>query len=73
MPDRLAEHGLLLRDGGDRLTVAGALYLIPDPAERLGKTFIEILRFPADGASYDRRLEIQARSIASCSGRSPRL
>lgn len=59
VPDRLAEHGLLLRDGGDRLTVAGALYLIPDPAERLGKAFIEILRFPADGASYDRRLEIR--------------
>lgn len=59
VPERLAEHGLLLRDGGDRLTVAGALYLIPDPAERLGKAFIEILRFPADGANYDRRLEIR--------------
>lgn len=59
VPERLAEHGLLLRDGDDRLTVAGALYLIPDPAERLGKAFIEILRFPADGASYDRRLEIR--------------
>lgn len=59
VPERLAEHGLLLRDGDDRLTVAGALYLIPDPAERLGKAFIEILRFPADEASYDRRLEIR--------------
>lgn len=59
VPERLAEQGLLLRDGGDRLTIAGALYLIPDPAERLGKAFIEILRFPADGANYDRRLEIR--------------
>lgn len=59
VPERLAEHGLLLRDGGDRLTIAGVLYLVPDPAERLGKTFIEILRFPAEGANYDRRLEIR--------------
>lgn len=59
VPERLAEQGLLLRDGGDRLTIAGALYLTPDPAERLGKAFIEILRFPADGANYDRRLEIR--------------
>lgn len=59
VPERLAEHGLLLRDGGDCLTIAGALYLTSDPAERLGKTFIEILRFPADGVDYDRRLEIR--------------
>lgn len=59
VPDRLAEHGLLLRDGGDRITIAGALYLLPDPAERLGKTFIEVLRFPAEGSEYDRRLEIR--------------
>jgi ATP-dependent DNA helicase RecG len=57
--DRLAEHGLLLRDGADRLTIAGALYLLRDPAERLGKTFIEVLRFPALGADYDRRLEVR--------------
>jgi len=59
IPDRLAEHGLLLRDGGDRLTITGALYLLADPAERLGKTFVEILRFPTDGADYARRLEIR--------------
>jgi ATP-dependent DNA helicase RecG len=59
VPERLAEHGLLLRDGADRLTIAGALYLLPDPAELLGKTFIEVLRFPADGAEYDRRREIR--------------
>jgi ATP-dependent DNA helicase RecG len=59
IPERLAEHGLLVPDGAARLTVAGALYLLPDPAERLGKTFIEILRFPAEGAEHDRRLELQ--------------
>jgi len=57
--ERLAEHGLLTRNGRDRLTVAGALCLLIDPAERLGKAFIEILRFPADGAEYDKRTEIR--------------
>lgn len=59
VPERLSEHGLLLGDGQNRLTIAGALYLLPDPAESLGKTFIEILRFPADDADYDRRLELR--------------
>ncbi len=59
VPERLAEHGLLLRNGGDRLTIAGALYLLADPAKRLGKTFIEVLRFPIDEGDYDRRLEIR--------------
>jgi len=59
VPDRLAEQGLLTRNRQDRLTIAGALCLLPDPAERLGKAFIEILRFPADGAEYDKRTEIR--------------
>ena len=59
IPERLAEHGLLLRGRRDRLTVAGALYLRDDPAEDLGKIFIEVLRYPADGGEYDRRIEIR--------------
>ena len=59
IPERLAEHGLLLREAGDRLTIAGALYLLPEPADRLGKTFVEVLRYPADSPEYDRRLEIR--------------
>jgi ATP-dependent DNA helicase RecG len=59
VPDRLAEHGLLTGNGPGRLTIAGSLYLLPDPAERLGKAFIEILRYPADGAEYDKRTEIR--------------
>jgi ATP-dependent DNA helicase RecG len=59
VPERLAEQGLAVRNGQRRLTVAGALYLLPDPAEQLGKAFIEILRFPAEGAEYDRRLEVR--------------
>jgi ATP-dependent DNA helicase RecG len=55
--ERLAEAGLA-RDG--RLTVAGALYLLPEPGERLGKAYVEILRFPDDDtADYDRREEIR--------------
>jgi ATP-dependent DNA helicase RecG len=48
----------LARDG--LLTVAGALCLLPDPSERLGKTYVEILRYPADsGTEYDRREEVR--------------
>lgn len=44
----------------DRLTVAGALYLLNDPVAPLGKAFVEILRFPDDATvNYDRRDEIR--------------
>jgi ATP-dependent DNA helicase RecG len=59
IPERLVEHGLALRDGGDRLSIAGALYLRSDPSEDLGKTFVELLRYPAEGGEYDRRIEIR--------------
>jgi ATP-dependent DNA helicase RecG len=59
VPNRLAEHGLLTRGGRERLTIARALYLLPGPAEHLGKAFIEVLRFPAEGAEYDKRTEIR--------------
>lgn len=45
---------------GDKLTVAGLLCLSTDPAEALGKAFIEVLRFPEDsGIDYDQRVEIR--------------
>lgn len=56
--DRLREQGLLTPDGR-RLTVAGALYLLADPAEALGKAYVEVLRFPAEGGDYDKRLELR--------------
>jgi len=44
----------------DRLTVAGALYLLDDPASVLGKAFVEVLRYPDDATiDYDRRDEIR--------------
>ncbi len=56
---RLRERGLLVPDQ-DTLTIAGALYALDDPSSMLGKTFIEILRFPAaTGEDYDRRIEIR--------------
>ena len=45
---------------GERLTVAGALYLLADPAPTLGKAFVEVLRYPDDSTiDYDRRDEIR--------------
>jgi len=55
---RLVEHKFALNGGSPRLTVAGALLLLPDPSDRLGKTYIEILRYPDEGQDYDRRVEV---------------
>lgn len=53
--ERLEEEGY--SDGGE-LTVAGALYLVPDPREALGKAFVEVLRYDGDESiDYDLRLE----------------
>jgi ATP-dependent DNA helicase RecG len=58
-PKRLEERGMVVPKGSDlQLTIAGALYLLPKPQERLGKAYIEILRFGEDAADYDRRIEI---------------
>jgi predicted HTH transcriptional regulator len=55
--ERMEEAGLA-RDG--RLTVAGALYLLEDPAAVLGKAFVEIIRYPDDHTpDYDRREEVR--------------
>jgi ATP-dependent DNA helicase RecG len=55
--ERLAEQQLLTEDRS--LTIAGALHLLRDPAERLGKPFIEVLRFPDSEGDYDKRIEIR--------------
>lgn len=57
--ERLVEQGLL-SPKGDRLTVAGALYLSKQPEEVLAKAFIEVRRFPdADGVDPDKRVPIE--------------
>lgn len=58
--EQLEAHGLALSlPEGERLTIAGALCLLADPAQRLGKAFIEILRFPSGSTEYDRRIEVR--------------
>ena len=55
--DRLREMELA---DGDRLTVAGALYLLRDPSRVLGKAHVELRRFADDAtAEYDRREEVR--------------
>jgi ATP-dependent DNA helicase RecG len=66
--ERLTERGLVSPRSLD-LTVAGALHLLEDPATVLGKAFIEVLRFPANGGDYDRRVEFRgplARQVEDC-------
>jgi ATP-dependent DNA helicase RecG len=58
LENRLEEAGFLVA-GGQTLTVAGALHLLADPADKLGKAFIEILRFAGDETDYDKRTEIR--------------
>jgi ATP-dependent DNA helicase RecG len=58
-PERMAEHGLAVHvRSGYHLTVAGALHVLPSPGDKLGKTYIEILRFREGASNYDRRVEI---------------
>lgn len=53
--DRLRDAELVT---GSRLTVAGALYLLPSPGSVLGKAHVEVLRFPDDDTiDYERREE----------------
>ena len=59
LADRLAEAGLLeIGDAAAHLTVAGALYLLPRPAEVLVKAYVEVFRYRDESGTYDRRLEI---------------
>lgn len=58
LESRLEDAGLLAA-GAQTLTVAGALHLLPDPAARLGKAFVEMLRFPDEEGDYDKRTEVR--------------
>ncbi len=56
--ERLREQGLLLPNS-DRLTVAGALYLLRSPQDVLAKAFIELRRYPeGESVDPDKRTEI---------------
>jgi len=59
LPERLAEAGLVeVGDAHAHLTVAGALYLLPQPRDALGKAYIEVFRYRDESEAYDRRFEI---------------
>jgi ATP-dependent DNA helicase RecG len=52
--ERLVEHGMAVREGSRLcLTVAGALYLLPDPSQELGKSSIEVFRYRDDGGTTE--------------------
>ncbi len=56
--DRLRDNGFLVLNGvRDRLSVAGALFLLPNPGASLGKAHVELFRYRDDGIDYDRRQE----------------
>ncbi len=56
---RLVDRGLVAVENGlARLTVAGVLYLTLHPQHTLGKAYIELRRFPADGEPFNRRIEV---------------
>ncbi len=57
LAERLTERGYL--DAG-QLTTAGALYVLSEPAETLGKAYVEIRRYrDDDSVDYDLRVEIR--------------
>ena len=56
--ERLRDNGFLVLNGDrDRLSVAGALFLLPKPGASLGKAHVELFRYRNDGIDYDRREE----------------
>lgn len=54
---QLRERGMVMPDS-DQLTIAGSLFLLGDPGTRLGKAYIEVLRYPEGSADYDRRVQV---------------
>lgn len=55
--DALEERGMVVHRRGEAvLTKAGALFLIPDAPSEFGKCFVEVFRYPEDGAEHDRRV-----------------
>ncbi|MXZ64712.1 MAG: hypothetical protein F4Z00_04085 [Acidimicrobiaceae bacterium] len=57
---RLRDNAFLIAAGHDeRLSVAGALYLMADPGQVLGKAYVEVFRYRGDGLDYDRRAEFR--------------
>jgi ATP-dependent DNA helicase RecG len=60
LADRLIEQGLAVREHAVIwLTIAGALYLLTDPGQELGKSYIEVFRYRDDAsATEDKRYTV---------------
>ncbi len=57
---RLMDNAFVVTgERGERLSVAGALYLTADPAAVIGKTYVEVFRYRSDSVDYDRRAEFR--------------
>ncbi len=57
---RLRDNGFVVTVGAEeRLSVAGALYLLADPGQVLGKAYVEAFRYRDEGFDYDRRAEFR--------------
>jgi len=57
LQERLAEQKFITDGEEPNLTIAGGLLLLDEPREKLGKAYVEVLRFADDGPDYDRRVE----------------
>jgi ATP-dependent DNA helicase RecG len=56
--DSLRSDGLVTPAPDDHLTIAGVLFLTPEPRTHLGKAFVEVRRYQDDSTpDYDRRVE----------------
>jgi ATP-dependent DNA helicase RecG len=58
LEDRLTEIGLVYGDNPPRLTLAGALLLLPNPESVVAKGYVEVYRYPHERGDYDRRVKI---------------
>ena len=58
--DRLVEHGLVTGSSdGDRLTLAGSLYLLERAPARFAKACVEIFRYADQSDRYEQRTKIE--------------
>jgi ATP-dependent DNA helicase RecG len=60
LPDRLEEEGFAVGDGPRRaLTVAGALFLLADPAAVGGRPYVDVRRYPPDSPDPDKTWQVR--------------
>ena len=59
LSDALVQRQMAVRQGhGTTLTNAGALYLVPDAPQAIGKCYIELFRYQEGAQEYDQRVVV---------------